>query len=337
MRLPRPARGCEAGRRGCPLIRRIAIFAICLLVAGAAPPARAFPDRPIQLLVGFSAGGNIDIAARMAAPFLERHLGQGASIVVINRPGAGGAVMLGDFAAMRADGHVAALVSFPALVTALHDSQPRYRLDSFAYVGLLTDEPYTLFVGRDAPFRSLADLVRAARERPEEIAIAGAGAGSAPHLALMGLERAAGIRFTWVPLPGAGQIMALVMGGHVTGSVSTVSLTVRAHRAGEVRILGIMERERWSGAADIPTLREQGFDAVASSARGFALPAATPEPIQRRWEDAIRRVAADPEFRALAERDFLIPRHMDRAAMTEFARAQHAEYGALWRSAPWRR
>jgi len=308
-----------------------------LLALPDAARAQGFPDRPIQLLVGFSPGGNIDIAARMAVPFLERHLGNGTSIAVINRPGAGGTIMLGDFAQARPDGHTIALVSFPAVVTALHDSQPRYRLESFAYVGLLTDEPYTLFVGRDTPYRSLADLVAAARARPEEISMAGAGAGSAPHLALIGFERAAGIRFTWVPLPGAGQIMALVQGGHVTGSVSTVSLTVRPHRAGEVRILGIMERERWSGAPDIPTLREQGFDAVASSARGFALPAETPEAIQRRWEDAIRRTAEDPEFRALAERDHLIVRHMDRTAMTAFARAQYEEYGALWRSAPWRR
>lgn len=309
---------------------------VVLLLAARAATAQVFPDRPIQLMVGFSPGGNIDTAARMAVPFLERHLGNGAQIAVINRAGAGGAIMLGDFAGARLDGHTIALVSFPAVVTALHDSQPRYRLDSFAYVGLLTDEPYTLFVGRDTPFRSLADLVRAARERPEDISMAGAGAGSAPHLALIGFERAAGIRFTWVPLPGAGQIMALVQGGHVVGSVSTVSLTVRPHRTGEIRILGIMERERWSGAPDIPTLREQGFDHVASSARGFALPAGTPEAIQRRWEDAIRRTAEDPEFRALAERDFLIVRHMDRAAMTAFAQAQNAEYGALWRSAPWR-
>ncbi|HYF09199.1 MAG TPA: tripartite tricarboxylate transporter substrate binding protein, partial [Acetobacteraceae bacterium] len=299
--------------------------------------ARAFPDRPIQLLVGFSAGGNIDIAARMAAPFLERHLGGGASIIVVNRPGAGGAIMLGDFAAARPDGHAIAMVSFPGMVTALHDGAPRYRLDSFAYVGLLTDEPYTLFVGRETPYHTLGDLVAAAHARPEEIAIAGAGAGSAPHLALIGFERASGARFTWVPLPGAGQIMQLVQGGHVMGSVSTVSLTMRPHRTGEIRILALLEHERWRGAPDIPTAREQGFDSIASSARGFALPAATPEPIRRRWEEAIRRTAEDAEFRALAERDFVIVRHLDSAAMTAFARQQHDALGALWQSAPWRR
>jgi tripartite-type tricarboxylate transporter receptor subunit TctC len=294
-------------------------------------------DRPIQLFVGFAPGGNIDLAARMAAPFLEKHLGGGAQIIVVNKPGAGGMLMLNEVAAAPPDGRAAAVVSFPALVTALHDNTPRYRVESFAYVGLLTDEPYTVFVGNGTPYRSLRDLVEAARARPEEINFAGAGVGSAPHLALMAIERAAGVRFTWVPTQGAGQALQLVHGGHVAGSISTVSLTVRGHIQGAHRVIAIMERERWDKAPDLPTGIEQGVDVAAGSARGFALPAATPAPILARWEAAVRRTAADPEFRALAERDFLVVRHMDRAAMTRFVEDQARAYGEIWRTSPWRR
>ncbi len=293
-------------------------------------------DRPIQIYVGFAPGGNIDLAARMAAPFLEKHLG-GAQIIVVNKPGAGGMLMLNDVAAAAPDGRHVALVSFPALVTALYDNTPRYRVDSFAYVGLLTDEPYTVFVGTDTPYRSLRDLVEAARARPEAINIAGAGVGSAPHLALMAIERATGARFTWVPTQGAGQAMQLVQGGHVAGSISTVSLTVRAHIQGTLRVVAIMERERWDKAPDLPTGVEQGVDVLVGSARGFALPAATPAPILARWEEAVRRTANDPEFRALAERDFLIVRHMDRPTMTRFVEDQARAYGEIWRTSPWRR
>src|SRR5215208_7177439 len=111
------------------------LLLVLLLFAG---PARAWPDRPIQLLVGFAPGGNIDIAARLMAPFLERHLGAGTIVTVVNRPGAGGIIMLNEAAAARPDGHVLRFASFPAFVTALHDSTPRYRLDSFAYAGMLT-------------------------------------------------------------------------------------------------------------------------------------------------------------------------------------------------------
>ncbi len=300
-----------------------------------ASPALA-QERAVQLLVGFAPGGNIDLAARMAQPFLERHLGLGP-IVVVNRPGAGGMIMLNDMLGMPADGRTAALVSFPALVTPLYDNTPRYRPESFAYVGLLTDEPYTVVVGSQTPWRTLRELVAEAREKPEEIAIAGVGVGGAPHLALMGLERVAGVRFTWVPTQGAGQAMQLMQGGHVAGCVSTVSLTVRAHLQGQMRVLAMLETQRWDRAPDLPTAMEQGFDTTAGSARGFALPAATSAAMQARWEAAVRGTAEDPEFRALAERDFLIVRHMDRAAMTRFVAGQVAQYGALWRSAPWKR
>lgn len=311
-----------------------------ILLAGAlalpALGARA-QDRPMQIYVGFAPGGNIDLAARMAAPFLEKHLGGGTQIIVVNKPGAGGMLMLNDVAAAPADGRHVALVSFPALVTALYDNTPRYRVESFAFAGLLTDEPYTVFVGNNTPFRSLRDLVEAGRARPEEINFAGAGVGSAPHLALMAIERASGARFTWVPTQGAGQALQLVHGGHVAGSISTVSLTVRGHIQGAHRVIAIMERERWDRAPDLPTGIEQGVNVATGSARGFALPAATPAPMIARWEEAIRRTAADPEFRALAERDFLIVRHMDRATMTRFVEEQAREYAEIWRSSPWRR
>src|SRR3954462_4512771 len=131
-------------------MRLLLLLLLALLLL--ATPARAWPDRPVQLLVGFAPGGNIDIAARLLAPFLERQLG--GVVTVVNRPGAGGAIMLGEAAAARPDGHVLAFASFPALITAQHDSQPRYRLDSFAYAGMLTGEPYTLFVGAATPYRS---------------------------------------------------------------------------------------------------------------------------------------------------------------------------------------
>lgn len=310
-----------------------------LAAGGLALPAIAAraQDRPIQLYVGFAPGGNIDLAARMAAPFLEKHLGSGTQIITVNKPGAGGMLMLNEVAAAPADGRHVALVSFPALVTALYDNTPRYRVDSFAYAGLLTDEPYTVFVGNGTPYRSLRDLVDAARAQPEAINIAGAGIGSAPHLALMAIERASGARFTWVPTQGAGQALQLVHGGHVAGSISTVSLTVRGHIQGAHRVVAIMERERWDKAPDLPTGIEQGVDVATGSARGFALPAATPAPIIARWEEAIRRTAADPEFRAMAERDFLIVRHMDRATMTRFVEEQARAYGEVWRTSPWRR
>jgi tripartite-type tricarboxylate transporter receptor subunit TctC len=315
--------------------RRRALIAGSLVLPALARSAAA-QNRAIQLMVGFAPGGNIDLAARMAAPFLEKYLGD-LPVIVVNRAGAGGMLMLNEVATGPADGRVAALVSFPALVTALYDSNPRYTLDSFAYVGLLTDEPYTVFVGPNSPYRTLPELIAAARAKPEQVTMAGAGVGSAPHLALMQLERAADVRFTWVPTPGAGQALQLVQGGHVAGSISTVSLTVRAHLQGTLRVLALLDAQRWARAGELTTAAEHGWPVNAGSARGIALPAATPPALLARWEEAVRRVAEDPEFQAMTERDYLILRYMDRVAMTRFVARENATYADIWRTNPWRR
>ena len=123
----------------------------------------------------------------------------------------------------------------------------------------------------------------------------------------------------------------------MVGSISTVSLTVRAHLQGSLRVLALMEKQRWDKAGDLPTVAEAGFPLAAGSARGFALPAATPEPILARWEEAVRRTAEDPDFRAIAERDFLIVRHMNRATMRRFVDEQYATYGEMWQRTPWKK
>jgi len=324
-------------RRSLRAIAAIALAGSAIL--GLAAPASAqsnYPERPITMLVGFPAGGNVDIAARLSAPFLEKYLGNGARIVVVNKPGAAGVLMLNDLATSRPDGHTIGVLSLPGMVTAMIDSRPRYDTDSFTYLGGLTDEPYTFFVGPNSPYRTLADLVKAAREQPGAIVIGGAGIGSAPHLAAVAWQRASGLRFTWAPLPGAAQSVTAVQGGHVVGAISSVSLTVRIHNDRRVRIIGLMDDERWSRTPDIPTFKESGFDVVAGAARGFGGPRGMPEAIVRRWDEAIQKTANDPQFRALADRDFVIVRHQTAAGFRTYVKQQETNFRAIWNAQPWR-
>jgi len=310
-------------------IRRLALAlglgaALALPGAGAA----AFPERPIQLMVGFPPGGNIDIAARLAAPFIERHLGGGAQIVVVNKPGANGVIMLNELAAARPDGHTIGLMTFPGLVTAVHDSRPRYTTESFSYLGMFTDEPYTIYVGTQQPIRTVQELIERARAAPGAVTVAGAGVGSAVHLTAVLIERAAGVKFTWAPFVGQAQAQAAIQGGHVIAGISSVSGTVRLHREGQIRVIGIMQRERWDMAPDIMTMREGGVAVDSSAARGIGGPRGIPE--------AVAAMVADPEFQAIARRDFVVARFMDRAEMGALVAEQNRTYGEMWRTAPWR-
>jgi len=318
-------------------IRRLAVAlglgAAMIIPAGG---AAAFPERPIQLMVGFPPGGNIDIAARLAAPFLERHLGGGAQVVVVNKPGANGVIMLNDLAAARPDGHTIGLMTFPGLVTAIHDSRPRYTTDSFSFLGMFTDEPYTLYVGTQQPIRTVQELIERARTAPGAVTVAGAGVGSAVHLSAVLIERAAGVKFTWAPFVGQAQAQAAIQGGHVIAGISSVSGTVRLHREGQIRVIGIMQRERWGVAPDIMTMREGGVAVDSSAARGIGGPRGIPEAVAARYEEAVRRMVADPEFQAIARRDFVVARFMDRAEMGALVAEQNRTYGEMWRTAPWR-
>jgi len=235
-----------------------ATIAAAGFIAGMAAPAAAqssYPERPITMLLGFPPGGNIDIAARLSAPFLEKYLGNNARIAVVNKPGAAGVVMLNDLAAARPDGYTVGLLSLPGMVTSMLDSRPRYNTDSFVYFGALTDEPYTLFVATNGPYKSLAELAAAARANPGGITLGASGVGSAPHLALIQWQRVSGLRFNYAPFPGIAQGVTAVQGGHIIGGISTVSLTVRMHKENTARILGIMSEERWNRADDVPTFR----------------------------------------------------------------------------------
>ncbi|MEX2642767.1 MAG: tripartite tricarboxylate transporter substrate binding protein, partial [Acetobacterales bacterium] len=186
----------------------LAVAAAMLGLGGSAHAA--YPDKPITLLVGFSAGGNLDILARTLQPFLEKELG--GKIVVQNMPGANSAVMYQHLSQQKPDGYTAAINSAPSLLAPLVASDRRYAVDSFVYVATLTDEPYTLFVNhktpRLQPFATTREFVEYAKANPGKVLISGTEIGSAPHITSLMITRATGAKFSWVPFNGSAPAVA---------------------------------------------------------------------------------------------------------------------------------
>ncbi|MCC7426053.1 MAG: tripartite tricarboxylate transporter substrate binding protein [Alphaproteobacteria bacterium] len=319
-------------RRG---LGRVAVAAAML--ASCAQPVFAFPERPIQFLVGFSAGGPLDIAARTLAPFLERHLGGGANIVVVNKPGAGGEIALVDLINSRPDGHTVGMVTTPAFISLSMERRVRYTLDSFDYIAMYGDDAATLYVRADSPIKSLADLVAFARQRQGGPTIATAGLGNSMHIMILNFARMADMPLTWVPVRGGADVRTNVLGGHVDLGTVSASTTMPLHREGVVRVLGIARTERWNLAPDVPTFLEQGFRLIGGSNRGIAGPRGMPEAIRKRWEDAIRATVADPEFQQVATREFIALEFRDGAAFRAHVDEMARELAELWRVSPWRR
>ncbi|WP_198374677.1 tripartite tricarboxylate transporter substrate binding protein [Neoroseomonas rubea] len=307
-----------------------ALFATPFAAPAIATPWR--PDRPIEFVVGFAAGGGTDIVARLFARHLEPRLGQ--PVTVVNRPGASSEIALTYVARSRPDGHVIGLTNMPSFVTVPVERRAQYTLDSFAFVGNIMTDPTGLMVKADGPIRDLADLVRMGRERPEELTVSTSGIGTDDHLLMVLLEQATGARFTLVHFNGAPQQRTALMGGQV--AANTVSIGEYAPSPQGMRYIAHGGAERSRFAPETPTFRSMGLEIEMYSERGIVVPAGTPAGILERLREAVKEAAEDPATRATFEAQFIEPRYEPGPVWEARMRRVQGQYADLWRRQPWR-
>ncbi len=320
-----------------PTHRRLALLgaaSAAAVLAGAGGSHAAWPERPVTMIVAFPPGGGTDVAARTLARFLERELGQ--PVVVLNRAGAGGEIGWGELARARPDGHTIGFVNTPNIVTIPIERQARYRLEDFAPVANVVDDPGAFFVPPDGPHRALADLVAFARANPEAVTYGTTGIGSDDHLAALAFERLAGVRLTHVPFAGAAQVRNAILGRQIALASMNAGEGVADMRQGQLRALGQMGERRWEEAPDVPTFREQGFDVVQGSMRGLAAPAGVPREVLDRLADAVRRTMEDAEFRRLAAQQALPLRFLGPDEYRAALLAMREDLRRLWAAHPWK-
>lgn len=276
-----------------------AVCAVMMLGASLSAPAwAAWPDdKPIELVVGFAAGGETDVLARTLAPFLQKHLSAPNSIVVVNKPGASGAIANSYVQRAPKDGYTLAMVNTPPMnFLPLVQSTP-YDPEQFALVGRVVSDP-TLLVARDeSSFKSLKELVASVKAKPESISIGQNGLGSNGGVALNMLQLESGATFNEVPFAGTGQSKIALMGSHV--DMIFTSHTAVPNPAGEqtkLRILAQFVAERAPMLPDVPTAREEGFDVVVPSDRGLAVDKDVPADIRDKLQAALEAALKDPGF-----------------------------------------
>jgi tripartite-type tricarboxylate transporter receptor subunit TctC len=317
------------------LIAGGAAAAATAALAPHAARATAWPDRPLTMIVAYPAGGGTDVAARTLARFLERDLGQ--PIAVINRPGAGGEIGFTELARAKPDGYTLGFINTPTIVTIpIERPQARFRLDDFAPVANVVDDPGSFFVNADSTIRGLADLVAYARAHPERVTVGTSGIGSDDHLAMLAFQRLTGVRMTHVPYAGSAQVKNAILSRTIVVAGMNIAEGVAEMRQGQLRSLGQMGERRWSEAADIPTFREQGIDVVEGSMRGLAAPAGVPREVLERVAAAARAAMEDQEFRRLAKGQALPLRYLGPDDYRKELAALRESYQRLWNAHPWR-
>ncbi len=265
----------------------VAIGAACLAAA-----AQPFPEKALQYTVPFPAGGESDIVARLQQDALRRLTGK--DMVILNKAGAGGGLAWGQMNNLPADGYNVVSVNLPHIVLQPLEGQVQYKTEDIKPVYFYTYTPDALIVPADSPYKTLQDLVRAAKDKPDAITIGGTGTNSANHLAAARLNQITGIKTTYVPFKGSGDLNPMLLGSHISAMMSYT--TAAFQLKDKVRVLAIAMPARHPNLPGVPTFKELGIDWVDGAYRGVAIPKNTPPDVQRKLSDLFAQINREPEF-----------------------------------------
>ena len=270
-------------------------FAAASALSGALVQAQ-MPNKPITLIVPFAAGGNLDIIGRLIAPGLAKELGQ--SVVVQNKPGAGGVVGATEVSRAEADGTVL-LVSTPnAITVAPKMVQTQYTLENFAAVGLISSTSLLLVTRADQnKFQDFASFIAYAKANPGKVSVANAGIGTSNHIAIMQLQIMAGIELNVITYKGSGPANIDLLGGQVDVSIDQLSSAITHLKSGRARAMMVVSAERDPLVPDVPSAKELGLPQLeVSTTAGLLAPGKTPAATLTLLNAALNKTLADPQL-----------------------------------------
>jgi tripartite-type tricarboxylate transporter receptor subunit TctC len=258
-----------------------------------------YPSKPVTMIVPFPPGGVADITARPVAEAMGRYLQQ--PVIVENKAGAGGGVGMQYVARARPDGYTVLLALSSISIIPEADKvlgrDPMFQLGQLVPIARFTADPTVLAVRADSPWKSVKDMLDAARSAPGAIPYGSSGNYGTMHVPMEMLSAASGTRMLHVPYTGAGPAVVALLGGSVD-ALSTGPSSVMGHvKGGKVRILASWGERRHPALPDVPTLKELGYDAQFSQWTGLFVPAGTPEPVIARLREAAKFAVDDASFK----------------------------------------
>lgn len=297
------------------------LFGALSVVAAVLPvQAQTYPSRSIELIVPFAPGNAPDIVARGLAEGLGKLLGQ--QVIVVNKPGAGGAIGYKYLDSKKPDGYTMALSS-NSVSTGFHAGMMSLTHKDFAHVARVCAEYPVLAVRADAPYANLKDLIAYARKNPGKLRVGSTSIGSHMHLTAAAFFSDQGVDVTLVPYPTGGHVTSLI-GGEIDGVV-TLTASVSQHiKGGPLKVVGVFASARDPVLPDVATANEQGFKFQSDLWRGIAMPKGTPPAVVARMEEALGKVVNSPEFRQLGERAGFQPTFLPSAAFTKSVETEDA-------------
>ena len=271
-------------------MRKFLVAFACLLLS-APLLAQNFPARPVTLLITFPAGGPTDVAGRALAEATSKYLGQ--PVVVENRPGATGTLGAAALVNARPDGYTVSMIPITVLRLPHMENVAYDPMKDIAYVMGVSGYVFAFIVRSDAPWKSMAELVAAAKANPGNISYGSHGIGGSVHPATEELSAAQGVKMNHIPYKGSADMLTAMLGGHLNVAVDSTGAVPHV-AAGKARVLAVLTEKRTPVWPEVPTLTELGYGIVSTSPYGIGVPAATPPAVVKILHDAFKKGLEDP-------------------------------------------
>jgi tripartite-type tricarboxylate transporter receptor subunit TctC len=300
-----------------------------LLSCALAAQAQSFPSRPVRFIVTYPAGGSSDLMARIMGQKLSEYWKQ--PVIIESKPGAAGSIGMEFAARQPADGYTFVIGNLgPALVNPIINKVPYSMEKDFVPVALTATGPNILVVPASSPYKSLTDLLAAARAKPGGISFGTSGPGSMSHLGGELLMRQASVKLVGVPYKGGGQAVNDIVAGHLDMIISDALPVSQFIKTSRLRPLAITSGKRSPLFPDIPTFAEGGVQGlVAENWWGVYLPAGTPQAIVDNYHAALVKIMADPDLKEKFAGLGVEAMATSQAEFRAFLAAEHAKYGKL--------
>ena len=270
---------------------------IAAMLTALAAQGQAYPSKPVRMVVGFVAGGNTDIIARIVSGEMSKALGQ--QIIIENRGGAGSVIGTEVVAKAPPDGYTLLMVSAAHVINpAMAKKLPYDSIKDFAPISIVADVPTAFAIHPALPVKNVKEFVALAKTRPGELNFSTAGRGTVGHLSAELLSSMAKIKMVHVPYKGTGESITSLIAGHVQLQFSSMPAVINHGRSGKLRLLAQTGAKRSGAAQDVPTMVESGVPGfVVSSGFGLLAPAGTPRPVIDRVHGALLKALAEPSVR----------------------------------------
>ena len=300
--------------------------ALALSLIAAAPCfAQSYPSKPIELVSPTGAGGGSDLVARTVAEIIGKEKLLPQPLVIQNRPGGGGAVGQVHVAAKRADPYIV-LVAGTSLLTVPVRTGLDAGLDKFQPLGMIGVDLNSVAVREDSPYKTVKDLVAAARANPKSINIGITFPGGTAHSLMYRLEQLTGAKFNTVSFKSGTDAVAAVLGGHVHATAENLGEIMPHVEGKKLRLLAIPAMKRMPQVPNVPTLKELGYDIHSGAFRGFVAPAGIPKDAVTVLETAFARVHKSAQWREYMTRNLYEDVYMNADEFTRYLSSQQAEF-----------